>query len=266
MENIYNITIPFYKKKLPDMFENVLVVFTEHEKTYIKVNLLEYTEISGMMKYDDATRKKRVYDWKKEIPLNKPMIARVEQIITSTYVQVSILNFKKDDESLKLLMKPFIDNKIFINIIKKLCQKFNIDFNEFWTNVIYNININLESIRNNSEEINKLIVDNYSDLSIDLITELNKLLNYKICKLQTKIKLLTNNIINTIALLDFIQIKYEWLNPIKYESDSTYLFESSSENSSIENHNEVIEVLNDVSDSYNVDLFIEFGPKNITIP
>jgi hypothetical protein len=258
MENIYNITIPFYKKQQPELFENVLVIFTKHNESYIEAKLLEYDNIYGIMTYDSATRKKKVYDWKKEIPLNKQSVATVEQIISKDYVQLSTLNLKKDND----LMKPFINNKILVNIIKKLCKKINIEFNDFWTKIIYNIKeTNLELIRNDSEEINKLIIYNYPDLSHNIVKELNKLLNNKILKFETKIQLLTNNINNTISLLHFIQSKYEWLNPIKYNTDSIYIFESTSENSSINNHNEIIQLLNEIIDSYNVELFIISEPK-----
>jgi len=260
MENIYNLTIPFYKNKLPQIFENVLVVFTEHNTTHIEAKLIEYN-INGLMTYDSATRKKKVYDWKKEIPLNKLTVATVEQIISDDYVQLSTLNLKKNDES-EDLMKPFINNKILVNIIKKLCYKFNIEFNDFWTKINYNIDNNLEHIINYRDEINNLIMETYSDSNI--INELNKLLNNKNYKIITKIRLISNDINNTISLLDYIQNKFKWLNQIKYETNSIYIFESFSENSSLNTHYEIINELNNkINELKNIELFIELEPSRI---
>jgi translation initiation factor 2 alpha subunit (eIF-2alpha) len=239
MENIYNISIPFYKNKLPEIFENVLVVFIKHNDAYIEARLIEYN-IDGIMTYDNATRRKKVYDWKKELPLNKETVATVEQIISSDYIQLSTLNLKKDDPE---LMKPFKNNKILVNIIKKLCQKFNIDFNDFWTKIIYNINIS--NVFDDQEEINKLILETFSE-SKEIILELNKLFNYKVNKIQKQIRLISNDINNTISLLNFIENKYDFLSPIKYQADSVYIIES------LNNIDEVIDLIKTIAINYNV--------------
>jgi hypothetical protein len=251
MDNIYNIEIPFYKNELPEIHNNVLVVFTKHHDTYIEAKLLEYNNIFAIMTYDNATRRKKVYERKKELPLNKPTVATVEQIISSNYVQLTILNLKKDES----VMKPFLNNKILINIIKKLCTNLNLNFNEFWTNIIYNIN--LDDIINDQEEINNLIVKYYNnnELSVVIIDKLNKLLNYKTIKLQTRIQLISHNINDTITLLELVQNTYNWLNPIKYESESIYLFESILDNS-IKNHDELIEFIKLSSYTYNIEFKI----------
>jgi hypothetical protein len=91
-----------------------------------------------MMIYEDATRKKKVYDWKKEIPLNTLMIAKVEEIFSDNYVKLSTAYFDNKIETIELkkqLMKPFSDNKIIIIIIKKLCKNNNLDFNELKYNL-----------------------------------------------------------------------------------------------------------------------------------
>ena len=80
--------IPFYENKIPSVNENVLVIFTEYKSTHIEANLVEYKMLSGMMTYEDATRKKKVYDWKKEIPLNKLIVAKVEEILKQIYLNI----------------------------------------------------------------------------------------------------------------------------------------------------------------------------------
>jgi len=258
--------ISFYENKLPEQFENVLVVFTKHLDTHIEALLLEYEGVNGMMTYEDSTRRKKVYDWKKEVPLNKPTIARVEKVIDNNYVQLSTLNFidkKKDPAELyKELMKPFNDNKFLLNIIKKLCRQNNIDINEFWLNIIYEI----DKIRRN-DDVNEslfnvfmnnfdLIKEKYSE---DIINELNKLVNNKIYKLQTKFSLITKLDINdTIELLKMIQSNNNWLYTIKYDTASSYLLESSSDTSTEINHQELIKMIEENYKQYNLNFKLDY--------
>lgn len=261
--------ISFYENKIPEQFENVLVVFTKHTNTHIEASLLEYEGINGMMIYEDSTRRKKVYDWKKEVPLNKPTIARVEKMIDDNYVQLSTLNFidKKRDpiELAKELMKPFNDNKVLTNIAKKICRQFNIDINDFWSNIIYKIDslrreddINeslLETVSNNLE----IIREKYND---DIYNEINKLINYKNYKLQTKFSLITKlDINNTIELLKLVEINNNWLHTIKYDSASSYILESSSDSSNETNHEEFIEMIKTYCNDINFKL--EYLAKQI---
>lgn len=263
--NIYNMTIPIYKNKLPEIFENVLVTFIEHKDTHIEAKLLEYDNINAMMVYGDATRKKKVYDWKREVPLNKPSIAQVEQIIDNNYVQVSTLRFidkKKEPKELALeLMKPFNDNKVLVNIIKKLCKTLDIDFNNFWKDVIYKIDKQRREDDNNqslldtfsdTELIKSIISGVYSNYD-KIMDELGKLLCNKIFKIQTKINLITKqDVHNTITFLNFIKLDNKWIDSIKYDTGSNYIIESSSEFSNQDNHDNLIEVINNHCAEYNV--------------
>ena len=263
--NIYNMTIPIYENRLPEIYENVLVTFIEHKDTHIEAKLLEYDNINAMMVYGDATRKKKVYDWKREVPLNKPSIAQVEQIIDNNYVQVSTLRFidkKKDPKKLAVeLMKPFNDNKVLVNIIKKLCKTLDIDFNNFWKNVIYQIDKQRREDDNNQslldtlsdmEVIKNIISSVYSNYE-EIMAELGKLLNNKIFKIQTKINLITKqDVHNTITFLNFIILDNKWIDTIKYDTGSNYIIESSSELSNQDNHDNLIEVINNRCTEYNV--------------
>jgi translation initiation factor 2 alpha subunit (eIF-2alpha) len=263
--------IPIYRNKLPLVDENVQVVFTEFKDTHIEARLLDYNNINGMMIYEDATRRKKVYDWKKEIPLNKPTIARVDKIINSNYVQLSVLGFidkKKDPEDLaKELMKPFNDNKILVNIIKKLTKKFNIEFNEFWTDIVYKI----DKIRKDEELDESLLETFNNNLNIvkekyneQFITELDKLLNYKIYKLVSRFSLITKlNIQNTMNLLNNIEDKNKWLHTIKYDTGSFYILESSSETSSEQNHQDLINMIETSVSEYNIVFKLDYLAKKI---
>ena len=259
--------IPIYENKLPIIDENVLVVFTEYKNTHIEAELIEYNLINGMMIYEDATRKKKVYDWKKEIPLNTVMVAKVEEIFSDNYVKLSTAYFDNKMEPIELkkqLMKPFSDNKIIIIIIKKLCKNNNLNFNEFWEKVIYKIinikrndDINsslldfitcneyllLDTIKENYLENYELIIDDYKK------NMLNK--NYKI---QSKFSLIAQDTIeDSKELLKFTcENNKEFNFTLKYEATPIFLLESSSESSTQENHDMFLQFIEDNAKKYNV--------------
>lgn len=269
--------IPFYENKLPEQFENVLVIFTKHTDTHIEALLLEYDGICGMMTYEDSTRRKKVYDWKKEVPLNKPTIARIEKIIDTNYVQLSTLNFidkrKDPGELYKELMKPFNDNKVLINIIKKICRQFNIDINEFWSKIIYKIDslrreddINeslLETFINNLDTVKDLSQLLKIENNVDFLAELTKLINHKSYKFETKFSLITKlNINKTTDLLKLVESKNTWAHNIKYSTASSYLLESSSDSSNEDNHKELIEMIKTYCPD-NIDFKLEYLAKQM---
>jgi hypothetical protein len=252
--------IPIYKNLLPIINENVLVIFTEHKDTHIEAELIEYTNIKGMMTYDDATRKKKIYDWKKEVPINKQMVAKVEEIFDATYIKLSLAYFdhKKDKTELhKELLKPFNDNKILLNIIKKLCYNNNLDVNDFWKKIIYNIDkeINtslLELITEDINIINDLIKINYDNSEI-IINQLSKIINNKISKIVTKFSLNTKDSflqIKNLLNLTCDNIKFNYL--LKYESTPNYILESSSEDSTLEDHTKFTEFIENNCSEFNV--------------
>jgi translation initiation factor 2 alpha subunit (eIF-2alpha) len=250
--------ISIYENKLPVIDENVLVIFTEYKDTHIEAELIEYNSIKGMMIYEDATRKKKVYDWKKEVPLNKIIVAKVEEIFSDTYVKLSIRYFDQKLDSTELkkqLMKPFLENKVILTTIKKICRNNNLDFNDFWSKVIYKLNnkkrnddINqslLDYISENVKLFNNTIIENYSNNYENIINEYNKLILNKIYKIQTKFSLTTTNSIEDIKnILKFVcNDNKDWEFTLKYESTPLFILESSSENSTIENHELFLKLL-----------------------
>ena len=216
MKKIYNIykkkqiiifmEISIYENKLPELNEHVMVIFTEYKDTHIEANLIEYNSINGMMIYEDATRKKKVYDWKKEVPLNKVVVARVEEIFSDTYVKLSTGYFDQRIDSLELkkkLMKPFIDIKTLIITIKKICKNNNLNFNDFWLIVMYKIinekkkdNLNgsiLDYISENKDFFISTIKKNYFDNYEKIIDEYEKQTLNKNYKIQSKFSLITKH-------------------------------------------------------------------------
>jgi translation initiation factor 2 alpha subunit (eIF-2alpha) len=133
MDNFFQI----YHKDKPDTGELVLIKFTNRLDTHFEGELIEYN-LNAFMSYNDATKKKKIYSWNKVIKLNKPMVAKVEEVFEDGQVQVSVAYNDKDIE-MREYLRPFNENKTLISIIRKLCHVHNIDFYDFWTNVIYEI-------------------------------------------------------------------------------------------------------------------------------
>jgi len=252
--------IPIYENKLPVIDENVLVIFTEYKDTHIEAELVEYSELKGMMIYEDATRKRKVYDWRKELPLNKIMVAKIEEIFSDNYVKLSTGYFDQKldaNELRKELMKPFTDNKVMITTIKKICRNNNLDFNEFWLKVMYKIinekrkedlNISLlDYITENEDIFKNIIKENYPENGDKIIEEYNKLILNKIHKIQNKFSLITKKSIeNTKELLKLAcDNNTHWDFLLKYETTPQFILESSSENSTQENHDGFLQFLED---------------------
>lgn len=256
-----------FKNPVPEVNENVLVVFTDYKDTHIDAVLVNYESVNAIMLYEDSTRKKKVYDWRKVIPLNKQIVAKVEEVYDNNFIKISTAYFeyKKDqDELAKELLKPFTENNTLIKILSKTCRTHNIDFAEFWEKVIYKIdelrredNLNDESllsfITNNIDTFSEILnQENYGCLFDDL----NKILFNKITKLQTKIKVTSNSNVNNIKnFLDYVYKSNTDFNyTIKYESTPTFVIESSSENSSMDNHNNLLTFMENHYKTFGVNL------------
>ena len=109
----------FYSVTNPIVGELVLVQFTARTDSFFNAILLEYP-YGAMMSYQDATKKRKIYNWSKVVPINKDMVARVDDIDEkSKIVQISIAHLDEEfKETLTLieiqdkLMIPFNENKI----------------------------------------------------------------------------------------------------------------------------------------------------------
>lgn len=262
--------VQIYENKKPIINENVLVIFTEYKETHIEAELLEYCNeelpLNGIMIYEDATRKKKVYDWKKIVPLKKPMVAKIEEVFPDNYVKLSIIYFNQNLDPIELnktLMKPFLDNKIIITMIKKICRNCNLNFNEFWPNVMYKIikekridNLNdslLDYILDNKSLFEDIIKENYPENSDNIISECEKQILNKIYKIQSKFSLIAKKSIeDTKELLRLTCENNNWNYSLKYETTPYFILESSSENSTQENHDNFLQYLEDNSKLFNI--------------
>ena len=257
----------FYNAELPTKGDLVLVQFTKRNDSFFEAILLEY-KCSGMMNYKDATKKRRISSWNKIIPLNKNMVARVEEVDSSSkIVQLSIAYLEVDttedltpEQIQSKLMVEFTENKIMESFIKSVCIVNSYDFNEIWTTLVYYIDsLRTESNEEESENIslwnyfkaNLDAIDDWLDeLSLDrtigdAIKELyEKRTEESICKITSRIGIISPKGVNlTKTLLEMTLSSIPFPYTFKYDTAPYYSFESSSDTSSNDDHTKFIKQL-----------------------
>ena len=126
----------YYSVSKPNEGELVLVHFTEINDNFIAAILMEYNGYKGMMKHQDATKKRKVLSWNKIIQLNKNIVARIEEVdIYSKIVQLSLNNLEESaktnltfNQIQDKLMLYFIENKMIESFINSLCIVNNLSY------------------------------------------------------------------------------------------------------------------------------------------
>lgn len=148
----------FYLNEIPTIGETVQVIFTKYNEDHAVGELVDYKgEI--IMVYSQATKKKKIKSYKSCIPLNKPVIAVLEDFSSSTF-QGSVSTAYVDNEKKPLF---FNNNRLYKNF-QKICSLTNTDFSNFWESYIYpylekekdNLNIIKDKLNNLSLPYNIL--------------------------------------------------------------------------------------------------------------
>jgi translation initiation factor 2 alpha subunit (eIF-2alpha) len=263
----------FYSVINPIIGEFVLVHFIERTDSFFDAILLEYP-YRAMMSYQDATKKRKIYNWSKVVPLNKDMVARVDEVdINAKIVQISIAHLDEEfKESLSLsdiqdkLMIQFNENKILDHFINSVSVVNQINKNQIWSNLIYYIDNERRNYNDDNDEeitlwkyftININMMDKWCELcKIDnqicesIKSIYSKRFNNK-CKYVTKIGIISPNGINITKnilkkLLDNITYNYT----LNYDSTPYYLFESYSDDSNKIDHEKIISELKKYSEIF----------------
>lgn len=273
--NSNNIDFRIYSSKYPKINDSVAVVFINRNESHFEGKLIEYGDMTVIMSYNDATKKKKVHSWNKLVPMNKPILARVEEVnAESEWIQVSIAyNQKIKEGEEEVEFKFYNDNKSLVSLINKICINNNIDFNMFWINIIHEIDKkrieesdeNLYEYFNNNldyyEELVKSKYENYDDIIISTHSNIVK----KAYKITSKIGIISMSGISKTQEM-FQKLTDEnnnWEYKIKYDTAPFYIIESSSNNSSIENHEDLIAKLNIISKEYKLFIKVEYSGKKI---
>lgn len=270
----------YYSVNKPHEGELVLVNFTDINDNFVDAILIDY-QFRGMMKHQDATKKRKVLSWKKIIQLNKNMVARVEDVDEyAKIVQLSLINLNDTNTNLTFeqiqdkLMIVFIENKLMENFIKSLCIVNNFSFELIWTKLIHPIDSERRTFNDDNDEnisIWKYFNDNFNNLELwitnsnldnnifilikDLFNKRNEQHNKKI---MSKIGIVSPFGINhTKLLLKNILSTINFNYTFNYDSTPYYLFESSSNDSTEDDHYEFIKKLEIESQKMNPKVYIK---------
>jgi hypothetical protein len=250
-----------YHNSIPELNELVLIKFNKKHETHFEGELTEYN-FTAIMSYNDATKKKKVYNWNKIVPLNKIILGKIENIIEeSNIVQVSIAYNDKEE------LVNITDNKLLVSLIKKICYLNKLDFIEFWENIIHpidklrkeqNINNLYKYFKDNLDLSIKLINDKYNN--VDVINSINDNLKETTHKIKSKIGLISiNGLKNTLNVISEVTKNQEWDYQFKYDTTPYYILESSSTSSSIENHETFINSLNSLANQNKIFAKVEYN-------
>lgn len=262
----------FYSVINPKIGELVLVNFIDRTDSFFDAILLEYP-YRGMMSYQDATKKRKIYNWSKVVPLHKDMVARVDDIDEyAKIVQISIAHLDEEfKESLSLsdiqekLMVPFNENRILDHFIKSISVVNKIEQDNIWTSLIYHVDSQRQEYNEENEEVTLLKYFQLNFHQIDEWCETTKI-NTSVCesikniyakrfdtkcKYTSKIGIISPKGVNiTKEILSIVLNKIQYKYTLNYDSTPYYLFESFSDDSSKINHEEFIEELKKNSDIF----------------
>jgi translation initiation factor 2 alpha subunit (eIF-2alpha) len=273
--NNINNDFRIYSSKYPKTNDYVAVVFTNQEESHFDGILIEYEELPVIMSYTDATRKSKVYAWNKIVPLHKPMLARIEEV-DGTLIRVSIAynpKFKEGEDELLF----YNQNKSLISLINKMCINTNINFNIFWVDVIHEIDkkrveeseLNLyEYFNSNLELYEEIIKSKYTNQELveTIIKSTHDNIIKKVYKILSRVGIISmNGITKTKDMLNQLtQENNDWEYKIKYDSTPYFIIESFSNNSSTENHENLLTNLNNLSKEYKLFTKVDYTAKKQT--
>jgi translation initiation factor 2 alpha subunit (eIF-2alpha) len=272
-----SLSINFYNNK-PSNNELVLVVFTNLKESYAEGMLCDYP-YELFMTFSDATKKRKVSSYKNIIPLNKPIVARVDDAnYGSNIVQVSLCYIYEDktnndiDTKRKILLEPFIKNKILVSIFTKISIETDRNIDDMWSNIVYPIDelrrseyeiedmpMLLDYCLQEKESIKDIFEENkYDDIYMRFEELIDKTIEEKPCKLISNINIIsTGGIHNTKILLNKIIDKIKFEYTLKYITGGLYAFESHSIDSSKEDHDDIIQFLIKEANIFEPKIFIK---------
>ncbi len=265
----------YYSELDPNIDELVLVKFIKRNESFFEAKLLEY-DYSGMLNYQDATKKRKVSSWNKLIPLNRNMVAKVIEIDNkSKIVNLSLLYLDdKESESMtpdelqEKLNLYFNENQVMENFIKSYCISNKIDLNELWIKLIHNLDIDRRNFNNDNDEnyslwkyfsenidnINKYI-DEEIAINLKNLYEKKTLENKKVI---SRIGIISSENINqTKNLLKQVFENIDFEYSFKYDSTPYYYFETFTKNISIEKHIEIVKNIETIAKTFNPIVYIK---------
>ena len=263
----------YYANDYPLINELVLTVFDYKEDSFFRGHLLEYN-YDCIMNFHDATKRKRTFSWKKVLSLNKNMVARVDHVDKQNkIVQLSIAylsdNFSKDmkiEEIQYKLMLFFNENKHLEQFIKSFCTKYSYEFINIWISLVHHI----DKLRNKEiESLWKYFVDNIKDLQkwiheckLDNDIYSNIFDYYTIKSLCLESKITSKIGIISLEGISKVQsiIQTNIITPESFKmtliSPPYYIIETSNNDSTIVDHENIILSLKNIIKEHNYNIYI----------
>jgi translation initiation factor 2 alpha subunit (eIF-2alpha) len=266
--------IQYYSVNDPKIDELVLVHFIEKCDAFFNAKLIEY-KYDAIMNFQDATKKKKILSWTKYVELNKDMVAKVDSIdkdkklvqISLVYLE-DIYNKKLTPKQIQLkLLSYFIENKYMEKFVNSLCIFNNLDYTTVWKLLVYEIdikrriyndenNLNLSLWNYFNENIFNLEINNeIKDKVLSLYNKKNYILSHKI---QSRIGIISADGIN--ILINILNDLFKDINInfiFKYDTTPFYILESTSDNSTSEDHKLILDKLEDIIKKNNLNIYLK---------
>ena len=281
----------YYSTINPTQGELVLVEFTEKLDSFFDAKLIEYP-YRGMMNYADASKKRKISSWNKIVPLNKLMVARVDDVDEKAkIVHLSIAyldefftekNLAPSDIQDKLMVQ-FNENKLLESLITSLCMITKANFSDIWTSLVHVIDSERREFNddNDDEPMNlwKYFSENFEEningwCSVSGITEETKQTLISLFekrkekgpqKITSTIKIISQEgITSTKKLLEVClgQLKYQYT--FRYSTAPNFVFETSTADSSPEDHHALIKNMQEQIKKIGISLvFVQALPEEI---
>lgn len=260
----------YYSTINPTDGELVLVEFTERLDSFFDAKLIEYP-YRGMMNYSDASKKRKISSWNKIVPLNKLMVARVDNVDENAKIvslSIAYLDEYCDEKNLSpadiqnKLIANFNENKYLERLIMSFCKITDQKLDDVWTTFVHIVDTERRLFNDETEDIPlslwKYFTEKY-DENIDTWcsqSEFNeenknalKALYIKRTekgpqKITSNIKIISQEgVSSTKKLLEkcLKSIKYEYT--FRYSGAPNFVFETSTTDTSQEDHHELIKNL-----------------------
>lgn len=255
----------YYSTINPIEGEIVLVTFTERLNAFFDAKLMEYP-YRGIMNYADASKKRKVSSWSKIVPLNKLMVARVDNVdekakianISIAYLdeQIDGKNLSSQDIQEKLMVE-FNENKLLESLITSTSMLTNTKFSDIWTKLVHTIDMERRNFNNDNDPVSlwKYFSDNFN-IKIDdwcAVSEISEQIKETIKSLYTKkndkgpqkitslIKIISQEgVSSTKKLLETCLTSLKYQYTFKYLAAPSFVFETSTLDSTQEDHHNLI--------------------------
>lgn len=281
----------YYSTINPTQGELVLVEFTEKLDSFFDAKLIEYP-YRGMMNYADASKKRKISSWNKIVPLNKLMVARVDDVDEKAkIVHLSIAyldefftekNLAPSDIQDKLMVQ-FNENKLLESLITSLCMITKANFSDIWTSLVHVIDSERREFNDDNDDdpmnLWKYFSENFEEningwCSVSGITEETKQTLISLFekrkekgpqKITSTIKIISQEgITSTKKLLEVClgQLKYQYT--FRYSTAPNFVFETSTADSSPEDHHALIKNMQEQIKKIGISLvFVQALPEEI---